>query len=338
MARLGSSHLFFSVPGAQQEYEELRLDPDPESQSIRELIEQMWSEYRLYADSNFLQQARNNDFQARYWELYLGCSLLRQGIQIEPRATHRQRRDRHNLGPDFKIIAPCHTWIEAVAPGAGTTADAVPRAEPCQASSVPDDEMKLRFLDSIRQKAKDRLCYIVEGLVDPRACYVIAINTGKIPRVPDLDPPRIVRAVFGLGLPEASLDLAPSVIVDSRFQLQNQILRRRTQGPVSAQRPVFTRIFLDPEPSEDPSFDYVGYEGISAVLSSSMTPFNSCEPGFDYSRFVLGDDYCLIHNRLAVNPLPQGFLKVGREYWLNDTGNLRSKVWFADRAQSSEAT
>jgi hypothetical protein len=56
--------------------------------------------------------------------------------------------------------------------------------------------------------------------------------------------------------------------------------------------------------------------------------------------FVLGDDYCILHNPLAdgQTQLPLGFLKLGQEYWLNDTGVMDSNLWFKDRAQRSETT
>jgi hypothetical protein len=200
------------------------------------------------------------------------------------------------------------------------------------ARGVPDDEAKLRLLHAIRDKAKQRLCFIKEGWVDPTNWYVVAVNIGKIPHVPDLDPPRIVRAVLGLGFPEVSMDVNSGALSNWRYQPQDRIFKRSSASSVS------TRIFLDRKQPDYP--DNTGYEGLSAVLSSGMTPFNSCEPWFDHSKFVLGDDYCIIHNPLAdkQNQLPLGFLKLGREYWLNDAGVLDSNLWFIDRAQRSETT
>jgi len=206
--------------------------------------------------------------------------------------------------------------------------DAVPEAEPGIAHAVPDDEAKLRLFSIVRDKAKDRLRFVADGCVDRSASYVIAVNTGRMPHVPDLEPPRIVRAMLGLGLPQVSMDLRSRALFDWRFQSQDNITRRSGKR-VS----VSTRIFLDPEPSDSP--DYAGYEGISGVLSSGITPF--CELWFDHSRFVLGDDFCLIHNPRAISRLPRGFLKVGREYWLDDdTGVLKCRVWFEDRARRGE--
>jgi hypothetical protein len=330
MVLLKKSSSFFSVQGKDERYEDLRVQPD--CQEIHDFIEEMWKEYWPYADSDFLPKARNRDFQACYWEMYLGCSLLRQNMQIESRAERRRLWKSPDKGPDFKIVAPYRLWIEAIAPSAGTKEDTIPEAEPGVARGVPDDEAKLRLLHAIRDKAKQRLCFINEGWVDPTDWYVVAVNIGKIPHVPDLDPPRIVRAVLGLGFPEVSMDVHSGALSHWRYQPQDRIFKRSSASSVS------TRIFLDREQPDHP--DNTGYEGLSAVLSSGMTPFNSCEPWFNHSKFVLGDDYCLIHNPLAdkQNQLPLGFLKLGREYWLNDAGVLDSNLWFKDRAQRSETT
>jgi len=161
---------------------------------------------------------------------------------------------------------------------------------------------------------------------------VVAVNTGKIPHVPDLDLPRIVRAVLGLGFPAVSMEINSGALSNWRYQPQDRIFKRSSASSVS------TRIFLDREQPDHP--DNTGYEGLSAVLSSGMTPVNSCDPWFDHRKFVLGDGYCIIHNPLAdrQNQLPLGFLKLGREYWLNDTGVMDSGLWFKDRAQRSETT
>ncbi len=311
---------FFSAQGKDAGYENLRSNSD--YQNIRDFIEEMWEAYWPYADSDFLPKAQNRDFQACYWEMYLGCSILHQGMQIEPRVERKRLWGSPDQGPDFKIVAPYRLWLEAVAPGPGTGEDAVPEVEFGVVRDVPDDEVKLRLLQAIREKARQRLHFIQRGWIDPADCYVVAVNIGKIPHVPDLPTPRIVRAVFGLGLPEVSMNVDSGALSDRRYQSQAQV-SKKSSAPVS------TRIFLNDEQSDHP--DDVGYEGLSAVLSSEMTPFNSYEPWFDHDKYVIGDDYCIIHNPLAKNPSPHGFLKCGQEYWLNNERVLEFNLWFKDR-------
>jgi hypothetical protein len=271
----------------------------------------MWKEYQPYADSNFLSKARDHDFQASFWELYLGCSLLRQDMQIEPRAERSRLWGSSDKGPDFRIVAPYRIWIEAVAPSSGITDYAIPEAELGVVCRVPDDEAKYRFLYIIRKKAQRWRSYIKKGLVNPSDCYVVAVNTGKIPPVPDLDPPRIVRAMLGLGFPEVSMDLNSGTLSNWVFQSQDRIFNLSHKS-VS--------------------------KGISAILSSEITPFNSCEPWFDHSSFVIGDDYCIVHTPRATNRLPSGFLKLGQAYWPDDAGVWKVSRWFKDRARRDETT
>jgi len=318
----------FSLPGRDPSYEAVRLDEN--HADVRAFIEAMWEEYRPYADTDFVEGSRNHDFQSRYWELYLGCSLIRLGCELASRLKGNRPSRSLNQGPDFRTLVPFGAWIEAVAPGVGTNEDAVPELPVGTANSVPDDEAKLRLLQAIRNKAKKRLTYVQNGLVAIGDCYVVAINTGKLPHVPDLDPPRIVRAVLGLGLPQVSVDRVSGAFSDAGFQSQPEILRRPSGSAVS------TRVFLESEYSEHPN--YAGYEGLSAVLSSNMNPFNTCEPFFDHTKFIVGDDYCLVHNPRAANPLPRGSLKVGREYWVDAAGVLQSKLWLQGRGRRSEST
>ncbi len=311
---------FFSVQGNDARYENLRSNSD--HQNIRDFIEEMWEAYRPYADSDFLQSAQNDDFQARYWEMYLGCSLLRQNTQIEPREQRKERWGSPDLGPDFRIIAPHPFWLEATTVGPGTGEDAVPEAEFGVVRDVPDDQLKLRILQAIRDKAKQRLHFIEKGWIDHTDCYVVAVNLGKIPHVSDLHTPRLIRAVFGFGFLEVSRNVDFGERSNWRYQPQDHVVKQSSTL-------VSTRIFLDPEQSDDPN--YVGYEGLSAVLSSEMEPYNSYEPWFDHNKYMMGDDYCIVHNPRATNPLPHGFLKCGQEYWLNNERVLEFNLWFKDR-------
>ena len=313
---------FFSVQGKDASYENLRSKSD--CQEIHDFIEEMWEAYRPYEDSDFLPKARNHDFQACYWEMYLGCSLLRRNMKIEPREKRKERWGSTGQGPDFRILAPYPFWLETTAPGPGTGEDAVPEAEFGVVRDVPDDEVKLRLLQAIRDKAKQRLFFIQKGRIDPADCYVVAVNIGKIPHVSDLHTPRIVRAVLGWGSLEVSMNVKSGAFSDWRYQPQPHVLKRSSE-------PVSTRILLDEEQSDHS--DYVGYEGLSAVLSSEMEPFNSCEPWFDHNKYMIGDDYCIVHNPRATNPLPHGFLKCGGEYWLNEAKDLETNLWFKDRVQ-----
>jgi hypothetical protein len=304
---------FFAASGKDRRFEELRLSPDLKDH--RESIEKMWELFQPLADLDFLSKARDNDFPGRYWELYLGCSLLHQGIQMTPRRERRHQKKGSNKGPDFEITSPLHYWLEAVAAEGGTGDDAIPEIQLGVVSAVPDDEAKLRILTAIRAKEKQRRSYVEDGIVGPDDCYVVAINLAKAPFVHDDEPPRIVRAVLGLGFRQVSVAHESGVIRDAGWQRQEKILRRHSEEPVS------TLIF---HPGSPDSAEYVG---IAAVLYSEMSPYNSIEPMFDRTRYAMGDDYRIVHNPRANPRLPTGFLKLGREYSL-EGDVLKREDWF----------
>lgn len=302
----------FSASGRDPVFETLRLSPD--LQGNREAIERMWDLFQPFADSDFLSKARDHDFFACFWELYLGCSLLHQGIQIKLRKERTHAKGGSNKGPDFEITSPFHGWIEAVTPGPGNADDAIPAPQLGIARSVPDDETKLRILGAIRDKERKRRSYVNDGLVSAGECYVVAINLAKFPFVPDDEPPRMVRAVLGLGYRQVAVAVESGVMRDDGFQLQEAIVRHPSGSPVST-------LILSPA-----SPDSVEYVGISALLSSGMSPFNGVEPWFNRARYMQGDDYCILHNPQASTHLPTGFLQLGREYWL-EGGVLKRQDW-----------
>ncbi|MHC5825466.1 MAG: hypothetical protein ACYT04_58860, partial [Nostoc sp.] len=60
------------------------------------------------------------------------------------------------------------------------------------------------------------------------------------------------------------------------------------------------------------------YDGISAVLYSCVDVLNRPQE--------FGDDFVLLHNPLAKNKLERGFIKLGREYWV-EKSILESTSW-----------
>jgi len=313
---------FFAAEG-RGEYERMRNDP--ECGIIREVIESRWEEYFPFADSDFLEKSRKHDFRACWWEMYLGCSLLGLGLELEPRKTRGHGSAVCNERPDLRIVGPWSGWVEACAPEAGLSPDGVPDDVFGRAQDVPDGPMKLRLLGAIRNKAKQRLAFLRSGVVEASEPYVVAINVSKIRHVADFDPPRVVRAVLGLGMPQVSKDLRSGQMRDAGFRDQPSIMKEKG-GTVS------TRIFLDPG-EQDESF--VDHAGISAVLTSEMNPFNSLEPWFDHKRLLLGDDFIMCHNDAAhdESKLERGSIRIGREYWVSDAGTLECRRWL-DRCAS----
>jgi hypothetical protein len=245
----------------------------------KKYCEELWVNYSRYADNDFPQQLAQ-DFDARFWEMYLTCTLIRNSYNVVPK--------KKNKGPDIQIrFNSIVVWIEAVTPTCGdlTKPDSVPQPKSSIAQRVPDEQMTLRYCSAIRDKYVNYLKY---DMVKMDECYIIAINSCKMPWAGDYDPPRIVRSVLPFGWPTVTLDTAARKIINRGNQFRGNI--EKTGG-----KKVATDIFLDTE-----------YGRISAVMSSNVNFCNLTQN--------MGDDFIIVLNPLALNKLPDDFPKVGVEY------------------------
>ena len=92
------------------------LRDKPEHAQRRKFIESLWKRFHPYADSEFVNLIAS-DFQARFWEMYLACTLLDAGFSLHSR----------DAGPDIRVNTKgAPIWVEAIAPTAGSGPDAIP--------------------------------------------------------------------------------------------------------------------------------------------------------------------------------------------------------------------
>lgn len=265
---------------------------EPRFSQDKEFIEEMWSQYQPYADRHFLLESRKN-FKQRIWEMYLACSLIAKGFSITS----------DDKGPDIRISKEgVVIWIEAVAPKAGTGNDAVTELQPQTIRDVPDDQIKLRYRSAIEEKYNKKYKkYLLEKIVKPNDCYIIAINGSAIPSARrEIEIPRIIRSVLPFGNETLRINVEEYEVVDRYYQYQDQV--RKVSG-----FSVSTDIFLNNQ-----------YDGISAVLYSCVDVLNRPQE--------FGDDFVLLHNPLAKNKLERGLIKLGREYWV-EKSILESTNW-----------
>ncbi|MEG3988564.1 hypothetical protein QUA13_15675 [Microcoleus sp. S28C3] len=257
-------------------------------------IEHMWSLYEPYADKDFLQEVRK-DFHPRFWEMYLGFSLIKQGVSLD-------QYNKRQGGPDLLILSgKLKVWLEAVAPTAGRSANAVPEIEFGVVRDVPDEQIKLRYCSVIDKKYKKYYLYTEKKIILEDDCYVIAVNGGAIPSASkEIDIPRIVRCVLPFGNEVIEINIDSLEVLDVHHQYQGASYNE--SGSL-----VSTNIFLNSK-----------YDVISAILFSNVDALN-------YPNYP-GNDFVLIHNPLAKNPLPRGLIKLGREYWVENS-TLKLSNW-----------
>lgn len=290
-----SSLLNTTIPIVDNEFK--LLIENPRWDADRKFIEELWQKYEPYADSNF-QTEITISFHNRFWEMYLACSLIDQGIELLPRNKRK--------GPDICMkIQERIAWIEAVAPKGGAGPDALQKpileVGKVHFSSVPEEKIILRYQSSILEKFNKYQGYIEDETVKRNDAYVIAVNGKRIPysNLED-DIPNIIKSVLPFRDLNVIIDWESNKIVGEEYSYRPEV-KKESGASVS------TRVFLDPV-----------FSGISGILFSNSDFLNHPPK--------IGKEFVFVHNPLASNPLPKGWLSVGREYEIKDN-RLEVKNW-----------
>jgi len=161
------------IQTANETYNACRDNSGPYETQLRSFMRGLWREYRPFADSNFRQHMLV-DLDARFWEMYLACTLLENSLPLL----------RSKEGPDISIKHHVgRIWVEAIAPtgGADSNPDRVPNMKPGIATLIPEEKIILRLRAAIREKYDSKYHdYVKKGLVKPTDPYVIGINSCRI--------------------------------------------------------------------------------------------------------------------------------------------------------------
>lgn len=277
---------FFDVTsGSDSTYEALRAPEHPNSARAREYFETLWSTAAPFLDDNIRANARAQ-FHQSYWEVYLTAALLQLGIRLVPRA----ERGRHMGGPDLLQREP-RVYYEAIALTPGATTDAVTEAPPGVVRDVPDDAISLRLTSGLSEKVRKYVGYREKRAIAFDVPYVIAINAGAVPGSrKEMSLPRIVRTVFPIGNEILQFDSSTGRSIGCSYGFR-PALPKHSGASVST-------CFFD-EPNTD---------GISAILYSSVDPFNWPES--------IGSDFVLVYNPHPSNVLPRGGVPGAWEFWI----------------------
>lgn len=292
--------ILFAKTGSDKIYNAIREEINPICKRAKAFINNLWETVNPFLDSDFSSKLPL-EFHQRFWELYMAASVLESNLHLVPRDSGRS-----NTGPDICIKAEHNKriWIEAVTASSGIGVDAVQETESGIAHDVPDDQIKLRLLNSFDEKHRKYIQYLKNNSVELGEAYIIALNAALIPSANlEREIPRIVRALLPFGHQTLHFDSNSFKIVDSTYEYKGAVKKLSgTEIPTTS--------FLNPN-----------YSGISAVIYSNVDAFN-------YPS-TLGSSLLLFHNPLAANPLPAGFLKRGVEYWVEKQNNcsLKRKSW-----------
>jgi len=258
---------------------------------FRDWIESIWEQYEPYADANFPNEFKKQ-FNQRAWELHLGSTLLNRGYTL---GSHS------NDGPDFKIpYEKKNIWIEAIAVEKGDGQDKVPNIEYGKAMDVPEKEMLLRLTAGLKEKHIKYLSYLNDGIVSQNDPFVIAIDRSPLEH---LDPqiPLILKCLFAIG---------HQVLFLKRKKPQT-----KTEGSTWSARDKVKKI----SSSEVGMFIFgdSSFEGISAIIYCDQNILNSPR-----DPKQMGDNFVIVHNPFAKNPLPYNFFTFGN-IWIQEGGQVK---------------
>jgi hypothetical protein len=290
-----ADRLFSPGSATDSAYINLRAGKTEFTIAARDFVERLWAEYSEFADPNFLTEVRRT-FQARFWEMYLTCSLLAGA------ATRGYRVSCPKPGPDILLEFEGHrVWIEAVivTDGAPGLPDSVVEPNPDRSGTIPEEKIVLRYTSAIREKYSKYLRYLRDGRTKGADAFVIAINASYLSykwTQAENDAPRFLKALYPLGPYQLLLDKVTGEIVGSSNEPRFHIVKAS-----GAEVPVQT--FLDRR-----------WRGISAVLCSFADAGSHRAP--------LGFDFELAHNPMGRCPIQKGLIP-GRRAWvakLTDTG------------------
>jgi hypothetical protein len=277
---MAKSALFTDDAATDVSYFNVRAAGNARTQQARSNCEELWEIFEPYADPEFLIELRNN-FDARYWEMYLTTFLIREGYEVTcPKP-----------GPDVGIrYNGCRVWFEATCPtrGAEENPDKVPDVtfarlgEEPAVQTTPNEKLVLRYLNSISEKQRQYASWLENRVVAAEDAFVVAINPkGLRHEIADTDPPRILQTAYPVGPPYISLDPHTSQPVDAGYMFRDTI-KRQSGAHVS------TGIFLLDD-----------YTNLSGLLCSRIDVANQ--------PVKTGADFQLVENWRAKAPLPDTF-------------------------------
>ena len=260
---------------------------------FRDWLESIWQQYEPYADANFPNEFKKQ-FSQRAWELNLGATLLNRGYILG---------DHRDIGPDFKISdGNRNVWIEAVAVRKGNGRDKVPNIENGKAIDVPEKEMLLRLTTGLGEKYRKYLSYLQDDHINSDDPYVIALDRSDLEHS-DAQIPLILKCLFAIG--------------HQVLFLKREKPQPKTEGSTWSAREKVNKI--SGSEVEMLMFRDDSFEGISAVIYCAQNILNSLR---DPNR--MGDNFVIVHNPFAKNPITKGFFKFGDE-WLFRDGYLKKQ-------------
>lgn len=280
----------FDVGGANLDlvFENLKAAESPIEQELRAMLQEMWSRYEPFADVDF-RHGFARDVDGRFWEMYLGCTLLEAGRTLLP----VDERQREGGQPDLCVLEHGRRiWIEAITPDQGAPGpDQIVRPVPInqggELAAAPIRQAQLRTSGAFWTKAQRIARYLEQGVIAPEDPRIIAISASRFGvYVAEQPLPLIMTTLFPIGDAYITIDRHTGGVIEEGFHAAPFIQRERNPVPRTA--------FLDER-----------FAHISGVIWSRIGIGN-------LSRQARPITY--VHNPLAQAPLPLNWGVWDREF------------------------
>lgn len=307
---------------------------DPHYQNHKEFVKSLYEKASSYLDVDFCHKISDN-FHDHFWELYLTSCFLEMNFTLMPRLERGKgnidslkKNKQNDAGPDICIISNNQKiWVECIVSKEGEDfyrGKDIPK--PNEAVNIPDDQLKLRLLNSFDKKYKTYKKYLQENFVQQDEPCIIAINAGLLPSCSkEREIHRIVRCLLPLGYEYITIDPYTQKTLGYGYEISGTVEKKKNDSQPKETASVRTDSFLN--------FEYSQISGViyscSNILNNPTNVLSSSDIFYDPSHIPnpkdLAKSLIFIHNPFATNPLPLGFIQQGREYSVDI--NLKYKNW-----------
>lgn len=249
-------------------------------------FEEIISELKNFLDRNFVARLINErEFEDRMSELYFVSALRNNKLIIEHKS---------NKGLDI-WIDDISGWGEFVCAHNAEEMDDNDGQE--KTRIVNPNETLLRITTVLKDKSDKIIDDIKKGLIKENQPIILFLSTRLLidptPMNPEGDICSFVRALFPISEPMLSVNMTT---MQGYLQRKYQYGISKTNGAL-----VENNFFLDEK-----------YSSISAIVFSYRSIYYNIN--YPESSFRNGDDFIIVHNPLARNPIKHGLLNGFEEY------------------------
>jgi hypothetical protein len=221
---------FLSAVDASLGYKTLRDSQKLKVQFARRHIEKLWSQYRNHADRNFQSDSALH-LEQRFWEMYLYCAFELRGLNPQKIGS---------AGAEFFIEhQKQRIWIEAVAPGRGSGADAVPeprkpeRFGQAVVNEIDSRATILRYTNAVQTKVTKFQTDIAKGLAKEDDLLLLCLNGDGLDGTwGRSEVPFFVQALLPIGDLQLQLDAETLEVRDSAHLYRSEV--HKTNGAAVA--------------------------------------------------------------------------------------------------------